>query len=426
MRPRVKLVTPWNGPLPVWLPQYQARWDASKLFVWERFSIDLLRMNFLASLVSNNSPTNKETFYNAACDYRPLYRRMFAQQYEGYEWWGWCDVDVVFGDLDRLLGPLLDDHDVVTTAAGYLHGPLTLLRNTDEIADLWRSTKDYKAVLANPVYCNWDETGFGDDQPHHDNPSFSRMVANSGLRVHYDDRSWTETKEMLPGGAPSRGCELHGDKLVEFPTGRELVLYHFTQLPKQWPIPGRYADLKGIRKQQVKYMQTLPESTGKPHESPTFWAKRLAKAKREDDPIWTAILSTTEDGWNAIQDHTTKVVSCLLRDGDKVLDAGCGIGSLVECLKAANLLVEYRGVDYCPEMVAAAQAKYRLPFEIHDIKELPYADDSFDWVVCRGLEGTAKTLVSLAAWARMEREMLRVARRLLLIDSSMNYRVVER
>jgi SAM-dependent methyltransferase len=70
-----------------------------------------------------------------------------------------------------------------------------------------------------------------------------------------------------------------------------------------------------------------------------------------------------------------------LRDGERVIDVGCGTGSLTyELLDAAKGL-SLTGVDYSPVFLAAARAKpgaAAVKFEQGDAAALPMGDASFD------------------------------------------------
>ncbi len=430
-KPVAKMITPWSGSLPGWVNRFARRARRSRLVEWELVSADVACLNRRAEAAAGVA-CRKESQY-ATCDLRPLLGRMFPERFEGYDWWGWCDLDVVLGDLDRLIGQELMNpyNQIVTTDADGIHGPLTLLRSRPDVLDLYRAGP-YAEVLANPDYLNFDETGFASPGGGNANPSFTRLVRGAGLRVHYDDRSWTESRDPLPGGAPSRCCRsAHGGRLVEVPTGRDLVLYHFTS--KQWPLPNRY---KSAYREQQEFLDRQRTLEPLPEESPAYWATRLARVKAAGEPIHKAVLDTNEEAWGRVQAHTAGLLryymSPLRRSANvRVLDAGCGYGALLAPLKWANVWCDYVGVDYCPEMVEEARATSHgvvtygpADFLVHDVAALPFTERRFDWCVCRGVEGSTKSLVSVVKWERMLAEMLRVSRNVLLIDSEMNHRVL--
>ena len=77
-----------------------------------------------------------------------------------------------------------------------------------------------------------------------------------------------------------------------------------------------------------------------------------------------------------------------LKPGLRVLDVGCGPGSISAGLAEATAPGELRGIDIEPsqvEMAAQAAAERRLSnakFSVADVKALPFEDGSFDVVHC--------------------------------------------
>ncbi len=71
-----------------------------------------------------------------------------------------------------------------------------------------------------------------------------------------------------------------------------------------------------------------------------------------------------------------------VRDGDRVLDAGCGNGRLLEIL--SDKTVEYLGMDNSHELVKIAQAKFpNKAFLVGDILELnKLSEKDFDYLFC--------------------------------------------
>lgn len=195
MRPLVKLLTLWSGRLPRWMPLFEHRIRANRLVDWQLIQFSDVRPVISAASLVTGLPCCKSTFYGASCDLRPLFGRMFADEFRGYPWWGWCDVDIVTGDLDGILVPLLDSYDIVAAAMDHstcISGPLTVLRNEPEVLDLfWRHPR-IDEMLADDAYWNFDEGG--------KNGNFTSVVDDSGLRVLYDRRTWNEALDMVGGG----------------------------------------------------------------------------------------------------------------------------------------------------------------------------------------------------------------------------------
>ncbi|WP_296336988.1 class I SAM-dependent methyltransferase [Reyranella sp.] len=70
-----------------------------------------------------------------------------------------------------------------------------------------------------------------------------------------------------------------------------------------------------------------------------------------------------------------------LGEGDRVLDMGCGTGSLTFALPAFANVASATGIDLTESYIAAARARStdaRFTFDVGDACALPYPDSSFD------------------------------------------------
>jgi SAM-dependent methyltransferase len=92
--------------------------------------------------------------------------------------------------------------------------------------------------------------------------------------------------------------------------------------------------------------------------------------------------------WGSAQGQETRfrvLLEPLNLAGARLLDVGCGVGHLVDQLKARGFAGEYLGVDLVPEMVAAARVRH--PGWAFSEARLPEAAADFapDYVVGSGL-----------------------------------------
>lgn len=91
------------------------------------------------------------------CDFKAVYGNIFDDFLTGYDYWGYCDMDLILGDLRNWFNKLnLTQYDKFLN-----RGHLTLIRNTPENNGRYKLPctpgKSYKDVFSNPNYCGFDE-----------------------------------------------------------------------------------------------------------------------------------------------------------------------------------------------------------------------------------------------------------------------------
>lgn len=111
------------------------------------------------------------------CDYRPLYGKVFQDDLKGYEYWGFADIDLIFGDIDLFIKPYMNsEFDKL-----FQYGHFSLLRNDEHINNLFESNilnYNFKFVKNTSLPCHFDEVSFNEiikaekkiyiqDQPFH-------------------------------------------------------------------------------------------------------------------------------------------------------------------------------------------------------------------------------------------------------------------
>lgn len=92
------------------------------------------------------------------CDCRPVYGLAFSNLLQGYDFWGYCDIDLVFGDIRKFVtDDILEKSDRV-----YNNGHLSLYRNVDSVNRLFLNDGEYPEFNAKEAFtldepCYFDE-----------------------------------------------------------------------------------------------------------------------------------------------------------------------------------------------------------------------------------------------------------------------------
>ena len=95
------------------------------------------------------------------CDLRPAFGVIFKAYLQAYHFWGYCDLDVIFGNLRHFLTEeVFSSYDVIATRKEYVSGHLTLYRNTERIRRLYQESADYRRVFEAEPYYSFDECSF--------------------------------------------------------------------------------------------------------------------------------------------------------------------------------------------------------------------------------------------------------------------------
>ena len=69
------------------------------------------------------------------CDFKVAYGEIFSEYLKGYDYWGFCDCDLIFGNIRKFLSDdILESYDKI-----YLRGHCTLFKNISEINTLYRN-----------------------------------------------------------------------------------------------------------------------------------------------------------------------------------------------------------------------------------------------------------------------------------------------
>lgn len=109
------------------------------------------------------------------CDYKPLYGLVFSDYVGEYDYWGHCDFDMIFGDLQAFF----DKYDLYKYDRFLTLGHLSLYRNTKEVNERYRcegSNCDFKTVFSYDRSFVFDESGMTQIYLKNNFPLFKKRI----------------------------------------------------------------------------------------------------------------------------------------------------------------------------------------------------------------------------------------------------------
>ena len=97
------------------------------------------------------------------CDLKPSYGHVFQEKIKEYDFWGFTDIDIIWGAIRKELDHrLLDDFDIISSRIGLISGHFNLFRNEESINKLYRKNDWYKQSFANRDMKRFCEGTFSD------------------------------------------------------------------------------------------------------------------------------------------------------------------------------------------------------------------------------------------------------------------------
>ena len=91
-------------------------------------------------------------------DFKPAYGFLFPEIFQGYDYWGQSDLDLIYGNIrDFLTEEMLNSYDYLSMRHDYTTGCFSLYKNSEKMNNFFMKSKDYKSVFSNFESCCFDE-----------------------------------------------------------------------------------------------------------------------------------------------------------------------------------------------------------------------------------------------------------------------------
>jgi len=209
------ILVPYFGRLPAMFPLWLASCRSNPDVTWRLLTDDRTAYDYPPNVIVEYTtladlrmhiaerlrlPILLETGWDL-CRFRPAYGVIFAERFASYRWWGYCDLDVVFGLLRTFLtDEVLDAHDKILWL-----GHLSLYRNDPAINSGYAGATGEGELLAERAFTKGDVSCFDED-------GINRILEHQGRRIYravdfadFAHRSFLFRRLYLPGGSDPTG-----------------------------------------------------------------------------------------------------------------------------------------------------------------------------------------------------------------------------
>ncbi len=134
------------------------------------------------------------------CDFRPMYGVIFENELKDYDFWGYCDIDIVLGNINDFVG----EDDLNNSDAVFNGGHFTLVRNCDLMNNLFKrpgALFDYRTVDSKEAIYAFDETtGFQSIA------KTNEVKAIWGIPYVETESKYTQLRSRLEKSNPDNQC----------------------------------------------------------------------------------------------------------------------------------------------------------------------------------------------------------------------------
>lgn len=174
-KPSIVLLIPYFGKWPAWFEYFLLSCDFNKSIQWLIFTdcpipkkspenVKFKKISF-TDYKSKVSEKLGIGFYPEnpykLCDLKPVLGFIHEEDIEGYDFWGFSDIDLVYGDLRKYYTEeRLSKFDLYSTHARRVSGHFCLIRNTKKMREAFKLIKNWQVRLADNTHHALDEGAF--------------------------------------------------------------------------------------------------------------------------------------------------------------------------------------------------------------------------------------------------------------------------
>lgn len=191
------LIIPYFGRLPEYFQLFLNSCAANRHFTWYIFTDDTRKFDYPDNVKTEYTSfeETKTRFKKALgdkivlerpyklCDYRPTYGLVYSELLREYDYWGHCDIDLLFGNLEKYVIPIMQKGYDKIFAAGHL----TLYKNTIENNHIFRRSLNGEHLFEE---YSQSERNYGFDENGGNKKNVHNIFIEHGCTVYSQDLSF--------------------------------------------------------------------------------------------------------------------------------------------------------------------------------------------------------------------------------------------
>ena len=170
MSSKIALVVTYFGKLPFWFPAFELSCHYNPEVKWLIFTdqvtqnhcsqniefVKISQHDFekrVRSKLKININLSSKYLYKL-CDYKPAYGIIYDDYLKNFDFWGHCDIDIVWGRINQFLSKtILDRYHIITSRPNRISGHFTIYRNDPKINSIFLSLPNVRSSLKESTKC---------------------------------------------------------------------------------------------------------------------------------------------------------------------------------------------------------------------------------------------------------------------------------
>jgi hypothetical protein len=170
---KIAFIVPFFGSWPVWFPAYLQSCKYNSSIHWIVLTdcklpdVSYPNVALIKSSLTDIAALFRKTlgfpatlhFPYKLCDIKPAYGLLFGHLLNGFDFWGHCDLDLIWGNLRKFLlrDEVLAASDIVSHRREGVWGPCTIYRNNAAINELVLADPLFEVAARDSSYTGYDE-----------------------------------------------------------------------------------------------------------------------------------------------------------------------------------------------------------------------------------------------------------------------------